>query len=216
MADKNISRTLLSEKKGQRDVREPMAEATLLTSMKSMAAVDRLAFARRGEGLECHVQQQQQQRKEQEPLQATRPASVRLVYRLAEVLFDFTDRLLSAASGAATFDAQEAGKRSPSYEFARITSVTFLVNGQPVDVLGLLVHHTREACVFATRFTERLSDLIPPQQFDISLQGAVDGRMVARARIRAFQKDVTAKASQALRVLAQPHLPVASTNHERE
>lgn len=77
--------------------------------METMAAVDRLAFARRGERLECHVQQheQQQQRKRE------RPTAVRLVYRLpmAEILVDFVDKLLSSTSGAATFDVQEAGKR---------------------------------------------------------------------------------------------------------
>ncbi|KAL8442389.1 hypothetical protein Emed_007301 [Eimeria media] len=122
-------------KKGQRDVFEPMAEVTVVTPVESMAAVDRLAFARRGERLECHLQQQeqqqqlqqqqqqqqqqqhqqqqQQQRKKQEPMHATKPASVRLVYRLplAEILVDFTDKLLSATSGAATFDVQEAGKQ---------------------------------------------------------------------------------------------------------
>ncbi|KAL8454970.1 hypothetical protein Emag_001223 [Eimeria magna] len=108
-------------KKGQRDVLEPMAEVTVVTPVESMAAVDRLAFARRGERLECHVQQQQQERKKQEPLQASRPASVRLVYRLplAEILVDFTDKLLSATSGAATFDVQEAGKKSPSHRSTR-------------------------------------------------------------------------------------------------
>ncbi|KAL8428508.1 hypothetical protein ACSSS7_007173 [Eimeria intestinalis] len=78
-------------RKGQRDVLEPM--------------------------------QQQQQRKKQEPLQATRPASVRLVYRLplAEILVDFTDKLLSATSGAATFDVQEAGKHSPRHQSTRMS-----------------------------------------------------------------------------------------------
>ncbi|KAL8434902.1 hypothetical protein Efla_000713 [Eimeria flavescens] len=169
-------------KKGQRDVLEPMAEVTVVTSMDSMAAVDRLAFARRGERVECHVQQQQQHNRRHEHERGTQRDTIRLVYRLplAEILVDFTDKLLSATSGAATFDVQEAG------------NVAFLVNGQTVDALGLLVHHTKARAV-ATNLTQRLADLIPPQQFEISVQGAVDGRVVAKACIRALRKDVTAK-----------------------
>ncbi|XP_026190352.1 uncharacterized protein LOC34619235 [Cyclospora cayetanensis] len=169
--------------KGRHDVLEPLARVTVVTPMVSMAAVDRLVFARRGERLEYHVQQQPKGQ------QDTRSATIRLVYRvpLAEILVDFSDKLQSATSGTGTYDVEDAG-----YEPARVSVVSFLVNGQPVDALGLIAHQS-QARTLATRFTERLADLIPPQQFEIAVQGAVDGRVVAKSRIRALRKDVTAK-----------------------
>ncbi|CDJ47119.1 GTP-binding protein lepA, putative [Eimeria brunetti] len=232
--------------KGCRELLEPMAHLTVVAPMEFMAAIDRLAFGRRGERLECHILQQQQTM-----LQRHRETAVRLVYKLplAEILVDFADKLQSVTSGAATFDVEEAGKCRllllllaspvpvrcllltqalfdsshvslrcsadgsvlykrvcsdawsaagsavyihPGYELSRVSSVCFMVNGEPIDVLGLLVHQSKAKEV-AVRLTEQLGKAIPPQQFEVVVQGTVGGRIAARATVKALRKDVTAK-----------------------
>ncbi|CDJ60851.1 GTP-binding protein lepA, putative [Eimeria maxima] len=163
--------------KGCRELLEPMANLTVVAPMECMAAIDRLAFSRRGERLECRILQQQQQ--QQVMPKRCHAAVVHLVYKLplAEILVDFADKLQSVTSG---------------YELSRVESVGFLVNGEPVDVMGLLVHHSKAKEV-AVRLTEELGKAIPPQQFEVAVQGTVGGRIVARSTVRALRKDVTAK-----------------------
>lgn len=110
------------------------ADVTIVTTMDSMAAVDRLAFSRRGDRLECHIQQQNQKQRHK---QSARSTSVRLVYRLplSEILVDFTDKLLSATSGEATFDVQESGEASQNIIFLAARS-----NASVEQVLSLMRH----------------------------------------------------------------------------
>lgn len=86
------------------------ANLTVVAPMECMAAIDRLAFSRRGERLECRILQQQQQ--QQVMPKRCHAAVVHLVYKLplAEILVDFADKLQSVTSGAATFDVEDAGK----------------------------------------------------------------------------------------------------------
>jgi GTP-binding protein LepA len=106
---------------------------------------------------------------------------------LAEVLFDFYDRLKSVTQGYGSFDYEML-----DYRPTDLVKVDILVNGEPVDALSQLVH-TDKARPRALHYCERLADTIPKQQFKIAIQGAVGGDIIARKTINAYRKDVTAK-----------------------
>jgi GTP-binding protein LepA len=106
---------------------------------------------------------------------------------LAEVLFDFYDRLKSVTQGYGSFDYEML-----DYRPTDLVKVDILVNGEPVDALSQLVH-TDKARSRALHYCERLADTIPKQQFKIAIQGAVGGDIIARKTINAYRKDVTAK-----------------------
>jgi GTP-binding protein LepA len=106
---------------------------------------------------------------------------------LAEVLFDFYDRLKSVTQGYGSFDYEML-----DYRPTDLVKVDILVNGEPVDALSQLVHKDK-ARARALHYCERLADTIPKQQFKIAIQGAVGGDIIARKTINAYRKDVTAK-----------------------
>ncbi len=106
---------------------------------------------------------------------------------LAEVLFDFYDRLKSITQGYGSFDYELA-----DYRRAELVKVDILVNGERVDALSQLVHREK-ARTRALHYCERLSESIPRHQFKIPIQGAIGGEIIARKTINALRKDVTAK-----------------------
>ncbi len=106
---------------------------------------------------------------------------------LAEVLFDFYDRLKSVTQGYGSFDYEML-----DYRPAELVKVDILVNGEPVDALAQLVH-VEKARARALHYCDRLADTIPKQQFKIAIQGAIGGDVIARKTINAYRKDVTAK-----------------------
>ena len=106
---------------------------------------------------------------------------------LAEVVFDFYDRLKSTTQGYGSFDYEML-----DYRVTDLVKVDILVNAEPVDALAQLVHRER-ARMRAMHYCERLEDTIPRQQFKIAIQGAVGGDIIARKTINAYRKDVTAK-----------------------
>jgi GTP-binding protein LepA len=106
---------------------------------------------------------------------------------LAEVIFDFYDRLKSTTQGYGSFDYEML-----DYRVTDLVKVDILVNGEPVDALAQLVHRDR-ARIRALHYCERLEDTIPRQQFKIAIQGAIGGEIIARKTINAYRKDVTAK-----------------------
>jgi GTP-binding protein LepA len=106
---------------------------------------------------------------------------------LAEVLFDFYDRLKTLTQGYGSFDYEML-----DYRQTDLVKVDILVNGEKVDALSQLIHRDA-ARARALRYCERLKDTIPRQQFKIAIQGAIGGQVIARATINAFRKDVTAK-----------------------
>jgi len=106
---------------------------------------------------------------------------------LAEVLFDFYDRLKTLTQGYGSFDYEIL-----DYRETDLVKVDILVNGEKVDALSQLIHRDA-ARARALRYCERLKDTIPRQQFKIAIQGAIGGQIIARSTINAFRKDVTAK-----------------------
>jgi GTP-binding protein LepA len=112
-----------------------------------------------------------------------------IVYRLPlnEVVFDFYDRLKSVSRGYASFDYQIAG-----YETGDLVLMNILINGEPVDALSLIVHRS-QAERRGRALCERLKDLIPRQLFQIAIQAAIGGRIIARETVKALRKDVLAK-----------------------
>ncbi len=106
---------------------------------------------------------------------------------LAEVVFDFYDRLKSITSGYASFDYEFEGKKIND-----LVRVQILVNTESVDALSFICHRS-SASSRGKIFCEKLKDLIPRQQFKIPLQAAIGGKIIARETINSFRKDVTAK-----------------------
>jgi GTP-binding protein LepA len=106
---------------------------------------------------------------------------------LAEVLYDFYDRLKTVTQGYGSFDYEML-----DYRPADLVRVDILVNGERVDALSQLVHREKSR-QRALRYCDRLKDTIPRQQFKIAIQGAIGGQVIARTTINAYRKDVTAK-----------------------
>jgi GTP-binding protein LepA len=106
---------------------------------------------------------------------------------LAEILVDFYDQLKSRSQGYASLDYSFS-----SYRPARLVKLDILVNGQPVDALSVITHY-ENAYQQGRMLVERLKEVIPRQMFDVALQAAVGGRIVARETIRAMRKNVLAK-----------------------
>jgi GTP-binding protein LepA len=106
---------------------------------------------------------------------------------LADVLFDFYDRLKTITQGYGSFDYELL-----DYRETDVVKVDILVNGEPVDALSQLVHREK-ARPRALHYCERLAETIPRHQFKIAIQGAIGGTIIARTNVQALRKDVTAK-----------------------
>lgn len=155
-------------------VEEPYIRASIITQSEYIGPVMALCISKRGV------------LKNQSYLTPTR---VELIFELplAEVVFDFYDRLKSLSKGYASFDYTPIDFRA-----ADLVKVDILINSEPVDALSSLIHRDN-AYNIGKRIVEKLRGLIPRQQFDIPLQAAIGAKIIARETIKAVRKDVTAK-----------------------
>jgi GTP-binding protein LepA len=153
---------------------EPFIKASILMPERYIGAVMELVRDRRGERIDYHYL-------------AVGRVELKTELPLAEVLFDFYDRLKSITQGYGSFDYEML-----DYRDTDLVKVDILVNGEPVDALAQLVHRDK-ARQRAMHYCERLAEAIPKQQFKIAIQGTIGGKVIARTNITAFRKDVTAK-----------------------
>ncbi len=153
---------------------EPYIAASIITPTEYLGSIITLCLEKRGT---------------QKSMTYLDPKRVEVVYEmpLAEVLFDFYDRLKSMSRGYASFDYTVS-----DYQPTDLVKLDILINGKPVDALSQLVYHER-AQSRARTICKRLVDEIPRQQFKIPIQGAIGSTIIARETISAFRKDVTAK-----------------------
>ncbi|WP_111308685.1 translation elongation factor 4 [Confluentibacter sediminis] len=117
------------------------------------------------------------------------PERVELTFEmpLAEIVFDFYDRLKTVSKGYASFDYHPIGMK-----VSKLVRLDILLNAQPVDALSALIH-ADNAQNIGKKMCEKLKELIPRQQFDIPIQAAVGAKIISRETIKALRKDVTAK-----------------------
>ena len=155
-------------------VEEPFIKATIITKSDYVGNVMSLCIEKRGEI------------KNQTYLTTQR---VELIFDmpLAEIVFDFYDRLKTVSKGYASFDYSPVGMRK-----SKLVKVDLLLNGSSVDALSSLIH-SDNAYSIGKKMCEKLRQLIPRQQFDIPIQAAIGAKIISRETIKAVRKDVTAK-----------------------
>src|ERR1700743_1531397 len=154
-------------------ISEPWIKATILTPDEYLGSVIKLCQDRRGSQRELSY--------------VGSRALVVYDLPLNEVVFDFYDRLKSVSKGYASFDYQ-----IEDYRVGNLVKMSILVNSEPVDALSMLVHADR-AEARGRGMVEKMKDLISPHMFQIPIQAAIGGRIIARETVRALRKDVTAK-----------------------
>jgi GTP-binding protein LepA len=154
-------------------IAEPWIKATILTPDEYLGSVIKLCQDRRGSQRELSY--------------VGSRALVVYDLPLNEVVFDFYDRLKSISKGYASFDYQ-----LEDYRVGNLVKMSILVNAEPVDALSMLVHADR-AETRGRGMVEKMKDLINPHMFQIPIQAAIGGRIIARETVRALRKDVTAK-----------------------
>ncbi len=156
-----------------KEMDEPWIRATILTPDEYLGSVLKLCQDRRGAQIELTY--------------VGNRAMVKYDLPLNEVVFDFYDRLKSVSKGYASFDYHLT-----DFRLADLVKMQILVNGDPVDALAMLVHRTR-AESRGRAMVEKLKELIPPHMFQVPIQAAIGGKIIARETVRALRKDVTAK-----------------------
>ncbi|MBL7923777.1 MAG: elongation factor 4 [Bacteroidia bacterium] len=155
-------------------IEEPYIKATIITKAEFVGPVMGLCIGKRGEIVN------------QSYLTTDR---VELIFNmpLAEIVFDFYDKLKSISKGYASFDYHQIG-----YRPSDLVRLDIRLNSEPVDALSALIHRDH-AFTFGKKICEKLKELITRQQFEIVIQAAIGAKIIARETVKALRKDVTAK-----------------------
>ncbi len=153
---------------------EPLLRVTIITPAEYVGTIIDLCQSRRGR---------------QEKMEYLSAERVELVYTipLAEIVIDFFDQMKSRTKGYASLDYEAAGM-----ETADLVRVDILLNGQGVDAFSSIVHRSK-AEEYGRKMAHKLRELIPRQLFDVPIQAAIGGRIIARETVKAKRKDVLAK-----------------------
>ncbi|NND52346.1 MAG: elongation factor 4, partial [Flavobacteriaceae bacterium] len=155
-------------------VEEPYIKATIITKAEFVGNVMSLCIDKRG--IITH-----------QTYLTTDRVELSFDMPLAEIVFDFYDRLKTVSKGYASFDYSPIGMR-----VSKLVRVDILLNSQPVDALSALIHFDN-AHKIGKKMCEKLKELIPRQQFDIPIQAAIGAKIISRETVKALRKDVTAK-----------------------
>jgi len=155
-------------------IEEPVIEALIITPDRHLGALLKLLDERRGE------------QKKMEYLSSQR-VILTYVLPLNEVVYDFYSQLKSLSQGYASMDYEFSG-----YREASLVKLDILINREPVDALSLIVHSDK-ASLTGRKLVIRMRELIPRQQFEVSIQAALGKRIIARETVKPFRKDVLAK-----------------------
>ena len=155
-------------------VEEPFIKASIITKSDFVGQVMSLCIEKRGQIVN-------------QTYLTTQRVELIFDMPLAEIVFDFYDRLKTVSKGYASFDYHPIGMQK-----SKLIRVDMLLNGQPVDALSALLH-ADNAYGIGKRICEKLKELIPRQQFDIPIQAAIGAKIIARETVKALRKDVTAK-----------------------
>ena len=155
-------------------IEEPYVKATVIVPNDFVGAVMEISQDKRGEF------------KNMDYLDTNR---VMITYHipLNEIIFDYFDRLKSATRGYASLDYELR-----DYQESKLVKVDILLNGEPVDALSTIVHKDRAASR-GRQLASKLKEIIPQQMFEIPIQAAVNGKVIARETVKAMRKDVLAK-----------------------
>ena len=164
----------LPDPSGMDRIEEPYIKAQVITKTEYVGAIMTLCIEKRGE-LQNQVYLTQDR------------VEITFEMPLAEIVFDFYDRLKSVSRGYASFDYHPIG-----YKESDLIKMDLLLNGEQVDALSALVHRSN-AYDLGKRICVKLRELIPRQQFEIPIQAAIGAKVIARETIKALRKDVTAK-----------------------
>ena len=164
----------LPDPAGMDRVEEPFIKASIITKADFVGPVMSLCIEKRGQ-----ITNQTYLTPERVELSFDMP--------LAEIVFDFYDRLKTVSKGYASFDYAPIGMRA-----SHLIKVDVLLNGNTVDALSALLHKDN-AYDIGKKMCEKLKELIPRQQFDIPIQAAIGAKIIARETVKALRKDVTAK-----------------------
>ncbi len=155
-------------------VEEPYISAQIITKPDYIGSIMALCMEKRGTLLTQHYLTQHR-------------VELSFELPLAEIVFDFYDRLKSISRGYASFDYQPS-----EYKPSDLVKMDILLNGESVDALSALVHRDKAAS-FGRQICKKLKELLPRQQFVIAIQAAIGAKIIARETISAMRKDVTAK-----------------------
>lgn len=155
-------------------VEEPYITASILTPSEYIGSIMSLAMERRGIYINTEYIDSQR-------------ANLHYEFPLAEVIFDFYDRLKSISRGYASFDYEFHG-----YRKGDVVKLDILLNGDVVDALSVIVHKDK-AYEWGRKVCEKLKELIPRQMFQVAIQAAIGSKVIARETVSALRKNVTAK-----------------------